>query len=117
MKTPALFINLRCLLTRKLCFKFPQIFISRVLLFPSVALFVCPRIYAKWSNDFSFIIIIDVWWGKLPSLCLFSRTVLADLSHMLIYKIENWFAKFHEKTCWDFFVCNCIKSSYQVWEI
>ena len=31
--------------------------------------FVREKVFSP-SNDFSFIIIIDVWWGKLPSLCL-----------------------------------------------
>lgn len=63
---------------------------SLVLLLSSVALFVHPGIYAKWPNGFSFILIIGVWWGQLPSFCLSSRTVLAAPSHMLIRKTENW---------------------------
>ena len=62
-----MYISLHCLLTHKLCFKFPQIRTLIALLFSSLALFVHPRIYAKWSHDFSFIIIIHVWWGKLPA--------------------------------------------------
>lgn len=48
-------------------------------------------------------------FGGASSPAYVSRTVLADLSHILIHKTENWFAKFHEKLV-GIFLCVIVLS-------